>query len=647
MKNLTALLFLSCAVSLAQTSNTAPLTTDVVQNGAHKFDVRAKGAICNGFIKNSVWGGTDDTAAFVSAIASLGNSAIEIPPAGAYGSTCSVAPGSLVIPSKMNSWSVTGSGYQLSTIQDNTMHPSGPLRPLLQVGNDASRLMNSTILRDFTLFGAYGGTPSYPDGIISLYPNNLSQIDDLWVQMPTGINNSIGIKAIAGTAGFGEMKFDRISVFCPNTGAGAKNNTGISIESAFGNVDFVDSNVESCRTGLDFHSVNGTPILNWRGGHFERISNENWGGVSFKIQQASLHAYGVDMQSGMTWLDSSTVGSEISYGGSSSSWSATYSDNGIGNKYFGLSGSPTFGVSLSLRGDEQYSTPNLFQDGQFNTCCSEWTASSASIRASVYPFNAPGSTNGQSMQVVSSANPSDYVSTTVNVTPAGENELLALVYFTGATAPAPTISVIDTASRRTIYGPVTIKPTMATPTGSDVWAYALVRAWIPASSNATTWQIQLSPHTANSHQMLVIPYLAVNPSKVSIAGAIAQASGGGTANCTKTGGGTAYDAYLQASCHLSGENSGAARADLRWNLPAPARSTGVFLRMHVATDENSNFPVCTVNGALKLVLVPNASMDYNFPLPFYPTSIDCSDYFSTASTDPNVMVISQLSVVPW
>jgi len=67
----------------------------------------------------------------------------------------------------------------------------------------------------------------------------------------------------------------------------------------------------------------------------------------------------------------------------------------------------------------------------------------------------------------------------------------------------------------------------------------------------------------------------------------------------------------------------------------------------VATDENSGLPACTVNGTLKLIFVPNASMDYNFPLPFYPTSIECTDFFSKASTDPNVMVISQLSVVPW
>jgi hypothetical protein len=649
MKILAALVFLSCPVAMAQTAQTgtAPLKTDVVQNGPHKFDVRAKGATCNGRITNNVWGGTDDTAAFVAAIQSVGSSAVEIPPAAAYGSTCSVAPGSLVVPSTKDGWSISGSGYQLTTLQDNTLHPSGALRPVLQVGNDANRLLNATILRDFSIFGAYGGTPSYPDGILSLYPNNLSQLDDLWIQMPTGTNNSFGIKATAGAAGFVEMKFDRVSVFCPNNSAGANNNTGIALESAIGNVDFIDSNIESCHTGLSFSGVGGTPILNWRGGHFERISNEGWGGIAFKIQQASLHAYGVDMESGMTWLDASTVGSEISYGGSSRAWPAAYSDSGIGNRFFGLSGSPTYGVSLSLSGAEQYGTQNLFPDGQFNSCCAQWSGSSGNIRATAFPFNAPGATAGQSMSVVSSASASDYVSTTVNVTPGGENELLALVYFTSGTAPAPTVSVVDSASHRTIYGPLTIKPTMAIPGDNDGWAYALLRAWIPASPSATTWQIQLSPHTANPHQTLIVPYLAINPSKVAMTSAIVQASGGGVANCTKTGPGGAYDAYLQAACHLSGENSGAARADVRWNLQALQKSSGVFLRMHVATDENSGLPACTVNGTLKLIFVPNASMDYNFPLPFYPTSIECTDFFSKASTDPNVMVISQLSVVPW
>jgi len=647
MKNLAALLFLFSAVAYAQTdqANTmAPMKSDVVQSGPHKFDVRAKGAICNGRIANAAWAGTDDTAAFISAIRALSGSEIVIPPATAYGSTCSVAPGSLVIPSIRNSWAMTGSGYQLSTIQDDTANPSGPLRPVLQVGDDAKRLMNSTILRDFTVFGAYGGTPSYPDGILSLYPNNLSQLDDLWVQMPTGTNNSIGIKAIASTSGFGEMKFDRVSVFCPNTGARGENNTGISIESSYGNTDFVDSNIESCMTGLSFFSNNGTPILNWRGGHFERISNENWGGVSLKIQQASLHAYGVDMETGMTWLDSSTVGSEISYGGSSRGWPTAYSDNGIGNKIFTLSGSPTFGVSLSLTGAEQYHTTNLFSDGLFESCCSEWTASSGSIRASQYPFTAPAATTGQSLQVVSSASAADFVSTTVNVTPNGEYELLALVYFNASTAPSPTISVVDSTSHRTIYGPATITPTMAMPSGGDAWAYALVRAWIPAAPNATAWQIQISPHTANPRQMLVVPYLAINPSRVSMGAAIANTRGG-VATCTK--GGSGYASYLQATCNVSGGNSGASSSDVKWTLPAPTKPSGVFLRMHVATDASSVFPACSINGTLKLVLVPNASMDYNFPLPFYPTTIDCSDYFSTASTDSNVMAISQLSVVPW
>jgi len=183
----------TAAAQTAQPASSPPVKSDVVQNGPRKFDVRARGAICDGRVTSGTWTGTDDTAAFTAAIRSFAE--LVIPPAPAFGSTCSIAPGTLVVPTGRNSWSLTGEGYELSTLQDNTVHPGGPLPPMLQVGNDPSKLMNSTILRGFSLSGAYGGTPSYPNGLLSLFPNNLSHIEDVWVQLPAGTNNSFGIKA--------------------------------------------------------------------------------------------------------------------------------------------------------------------------------------------------------------------------------------------------------------------------------------------------------------------------------------------------------------------------------------------------------------------------------------------------------------------
>jgi len=622
----------------------APTTTsDVQRTGTHWFDVRSKGAVCNGVLSGSTWSGHDDTAAFQAGLAALAGSQMQLPPAPAFGSTCSVLPGQLSIPSSVYTFAITGRGPQVTTIQDETNTGSGSLSPLLQIGNSTTTLVNNTNLRGFSIYGANG--VSYPNGMLEMYTNNLSTVDDVWLQMSANESSSIGLKNNTAASGaWSEMKFNRFAVYCPNAAADAANNTGISLQAPEGNTDFVDSNIESCNMAMDFSGNDGTPVLNWRGGHLERISLEGFGGVGFRIRQAQLHLNGTDMESGMIYLDSSTVASDISVGGASASWGAPYVDNGVGNRYRSPSSSDFGQAALSLDGGEQYRAPDALPDPLFLISgASAWSTTSSNIAVTTVPLTAPGATSGQALQIVSSVSSSDYAYlTTPALTASKEYELVAVLYFKSSSATAPTISVVDTTTGTVIYGPVTATPTMAVPTQPDSWAYATVRAWIPASSGVTTWQIRVSPNTATSSKVVTLAYLGLNPSSTTMASTATSASGTGTATCTSA---STYATYLSASCALSGSGNGSASAAATWTLSAPTYPTGAFVRLHVASDGNAVAPKCTFNGTLPVYFPLNTSWDYNIPLGFWPTSIHCSDYPGSA-TDPNDMVVSQLSVVP-
>jgi len=67
--------------------------------------------------------------------------------------------------------------------------------------------------------------------------------------------------------------------------------------------------------------------------------------------------------------------------------------------------------------------------------------------------------------------------------------------------------------------------------------------------------------------------------------------------------------------------------------------------MHVATDTNAVSARCLFNGMFPVYFPPNTSWDYNIPLGFWPTSIQCTDYSGMVS-DASDMIVSQLSVVP-
>jgi hypothetical protein len=623
---------------------TAPTTkTDTVRNNARWFDVRAKGAACNGEVNiSNVWSGTDDTAAFQSGLAALPGAEMQLP-ASSFNNFCSVSPGGLVIPSTAAFFNIVGRGPVVSTIQDETNSGSGSVGPLLQVGNNTSTLMSNTNMRGFALSGAYG--VSYPNGLLDMYSNNLTTLEDIWIEMANNETNSYGLKSTITTAsGWGEMKFSRMSVFCPNTTSVGANNTGVFLQSLSGNTDFADSNIESCNIGMDFSGIDGTPILNWRGGHLERISSEGFGGVGFRIRQAQLQLTGTDLESGTIYLDASTVGSDISVSPSAGLWNAAFVDNGVGNRYRAASSSPIEQAALSLDGSEQYQTPSLVPDPLFLVSgASGLSKSSSNISVSTIPLTAPGAKKGQAVQISSSASSSDYAYlTTPALTASAEYELVAVLYFNSASATAPTVSVYDTASGTVIYGPVTATPTMAVPALGDDWAYATVRAWIPASSGVTTWQIRVSPNTATASRVVTLTYLALNPSSTTMAAVSPSASGGGSVTCTSA---SVYSTYRSAACAISGSGNGPANAAATWTLSAPTYPTGAFVRLHVATDGNAVSAKCTFNGVMPVYFPLNTSWDYNIPLGFWPTSIQCMDY-SGAVTDANDMIVSQLSVVP-
>ncbi|MGO9229418.1 MAG: beta strand repeat-containing protein [Bryobacteraceae bacterium] len=604
----------------------ATTISDVQRNGTYWYDVRSKGAACNGTMTGNTWSGTDDTAAFVAAFNNPSASGIEIPPSSGY---CSVLPGQLIVPGGNIYATITGVAIA-SRIQDETNTGSGSNAPILQIGTSSGALSANQRIRGFALLGAYG--VSYPNGLMLMYQNNLSTFEDLILSLPTGATNSYGLMtSVTASQVFQEMRFNRISVYGHNSAY----NTGMFLQSNMGNVDIRDSNIEDVATGMDFSGNDGTPLLDWSGGHLERI-----GTTAFRIRQAQLYLRGAEVEWGNIYLDSSSVGSDISISGGSKS-GPVFIDNGVGNRFYaGASSGGAWQQALNLDGSEQYKTPNTLPDPVFLVSgTSGWSKSSSHIALTAVPLTSPGARAGQAIQISDSTSASDYAYiTTPTLTASGEYELVLVFYFNTSSAPAPTLSVYDTASSTTIYGPVTVTPTMAVPAAyAQDWAYAVQRVWLPASSSVSTWQIRVSPNNATGAPV-TLTYDGLNPSSTTMASAVTATSGGGTATCTAA---SPFSSYLSATCALSGGGSSAA-----WTLSAPAYPTGAFLRVHVSTDANAVSPWVTINGSFRVDFPAGlSSQDYNIPLGFWPATISFEDYYGVV-TDPNDMVISQLSVVP-
>ncbi|HMD76544.1 MAG TPA: hypothetical protein VKG86_04130 [Terracidiphilus sp.] len=625
-------------IGVAGSVAAATTISDVQRNGAKWFDVRSKGAVCNGTVGGNTWSGTDDTAAFVAAINSAASSGIEIPPIATY---CSILPGQVIVPPGNLNISIHGWGAP-TTFIDETNTGSGSNAPMLQIGTSGGGLSADQHIGGFVLQGAYG--VSYPNGMMLMYQNNVSVVDDLYMHIPVGATNSYGLMnaGISAANIWQEMLFNRIHIYGPNSAQGTSGNTGVYLQAAMGNTDFTNSNIESVATGMDFSGVDGTPILNWTGGHMERIV-----GTAFRIRQAQLNLSAADIGTGMIVLDSSSVGSDISRSMCSRGYNNAFIDNGVGNKYFGaVSCTSSYNQALNLDGSEQYKTPNVLPDPVFLVSgTSGWSKSSGNITLTAVPLTSPGAKAGQAIQISDSTSASDYAYiTTPTLTASGEYELVLVFYYNYHSATAPTLSVYDNASSTTIYGPVTVTPTMAVPTGNSAVAYRVMRVWIPASSTVTTWQIRVSPNNATGAPV-VVTYDSLNPSSTTMASGVPVSSGGGTATCTAA---TPYSTYLTATCAISGYTSGST-ANVTWTVSAPTYPTGAFLRFNLATSANAVAPQVLINSiatGLNVSFSPGAhTADYNIPLGFWPTTIEFRDNGGSVS-DPSDMVISQLSVVP-
>jgi len=624
----------------------AAKTSDTIRSGQHWFDVRSKGAFCDGHPTSNGWTGTDDTPAFQAIAANANGAGVEIPPS--PGNMCSILPGpstasQAALTFNTNKFILRGQTLNMSIIQDATNAATAQSNaPLLQIGTGET-LLNGTNLNSLTLRGA--SNVSYPKGMLRMHQNNLTTIEDLGIQFGVNAANSYGLYAPGtATTGFAEMRFNRISIFggADSNGTVNPNNTGIFIQTSEANTDFTESNVENVAIGVDFSSTNGTPILNWTGGHFERIppgGTGNYAGLAFRIRQAQLHLTGANIMAGMIYLDPSTVNSNIDISMAGGGWGAAIVDNGVGNQIHLAAASYSGQQALNLDGSEQYKTTTLTSDPLFLVSgASGWTklGTAAHVTLSNLSLTSPGAKAGQAVLISSTDATSGAYITTQTLTPGTEYELVMVMQWVGGPG-AVRVNVVDNQSSATIYT-TSVQPTMAIPTTGGYSAYRVLRAWIPASSSATTWQIQVVPSLANDSA--IVAYAGVNPSSATMASGVPLASGGGRATCKSA---LPYSSYLSAACAISGRASGA-NASVTWTPRKPTYATGAYVRMHVASDANAVAPMCKI-GTLQLYFLPNTSWDYNVPVGYWPSSIVCQDAHGPAS-DANDMVVSQLSVVP-
>jgi hypothetical protein len=619
-------------------------TSDIIRTGQYWYDVRSKGAVCNGVVAGNAWSGADDTSAFQAIAAAAGWSGIQIPPL--PNTDCSIQPGlstasQAALTFNVNHFSLSGQALNASTIQDETNAATAQSNaPLLQIGTGAS-LLNGTNLSNLALRGAYN--VSYPNGLLRWFQNNLSTVEDVGIRLPANATNSYCMtNSVTASQFWQEMRFNRFSCYGSGSTVTAANNTGIYLQAPEGNTDFTDSNIEAVSIGMDFSGNNGTPILNWTGGHHEQIppysNGEVVAGVAFRIRQAQLHLTGANIQSGMIYLDSSTVNSNIQMSMGAGGSYAPIVDNGVGNQIHLAASSYASQQTLSLNGDEQYKTPTLTADPLFLVSgASGWTkfGTTAHVTLTNISLTSPGAKAGQGVYITSTDTTSGAYITTQTLTPSAEYELVMVLLWQGGQA-ANTVNVYDNASSTTIYT-ASVQPTMALPTAGGYSAYRVLRAWIPASSSATTWQIQVVPSAANN--TAIVAYAGVNPSSTTMASGVPSTSGGGTATCTSA---SPYSSYLSAGCAISGSAGG--NASVTWTPGTPTYPTGAFVRMYVASDANAVAPMCKI-GTLQVYFLPNTAWEYNIPVGFWPSSIVCQDAYGPTS-DPNDMAISQVSVVP-
>lgn len=623
----------SAAAIIAQSTANAALPVaggsykvpvDIERNAAHWFDVRSRGAACNG---------GNDTSGMATALSSPSSSLIELP-----GGTCSIttnspeSPAPIVLPSTSQFFTIQGRGEQYQTTIQQANCPTTS-SPIIQLGDDAA-YGNSMNLRDFSVRSCgTGAGVSFPYGMIQYGSMNLAHMTSVSVKMPgTGLANSIGIMNVLGSANplWAEMLFENVHVYASSASLNS-NTTGVKLSSAGGNTEFYSSSIERFTTGMDFQGVGGTPVLTWIGGHFESIS-----GDAFHIEEASLKAVGVHVTSGNIWLGNSVVGSNISIASPASTLGTTYIDNGIGNKFEGIGAGPIRAKSLTLNGDEWFRVPNnAVPDPVFaKSGLTGWTASAGSMKLATMKI--PGAPYGQSIQFTPVSN-GDYISQTFAVTPSTDY-LFTAAFFFSYIARAAQVQVYDNTSTL-VYDSGSFGGVNGSPAGSvdrGYFAYRVLRKWIPTGS-ATSFTIRLI--APSSTQPIYPLFIALHQSAMTMSAVTLT----GTASCS--GSGASY------ACTTIAENNGTTFDAVKWNITAPTYQSMSFVRFHASVTSGAILPVCIFNGTNVTVntnagwigLVPGTDQDYVIPLNMVPSSIFCYDRNGPPSES---MTISQVSVHP-
>ena len=612
----------------------ATVVGDIERNGTNWYDVRSKGAVCNGILTSGVWSGTDDTAAFAAIGASNPNKqSIQIPPF--PNNYCSIQPGpssgAAAFTINTNGFILAGAVNTASQFVDET-NTSTPVSnaPILQIGTGAS-LLNGTTLRDFGLLGAKN--VSYPYGMLEMFANNITTMARIAIQVPAGATNSYGLYVnTSGAAGglFGEVKFYDWSFY--NTGAGSEpvpgaNNTAAFI-SADSNVDFVNPNVENFNTGIVFQSGpdHGTPNLSWIGGHFERDN------VAFIIQQAQFHLSGV-CPTGAIYLDSSVFGSDINICAAASGYNSPIIDNGVGNQIHEPTMAGSYQAALNFDGSEQYTTLTLTADPLFLVSpTGGWTTFGSGSSIVSYNETSPGAKAGSGITITSTPGGSGGQVTTQTL-PQSSEVVLVLVLRFSKNEPAVTVNVLDNAnSGATIYT-ATVAPTIGLPVTGDGngngVAYKTLRVALPTAANATTFTIQIAPTAAAG--VINVDYYGVNPSSVTQDAGVATSG----ASCTTAG-------VYTDTCTIPGR-SGGPYAGVVWTPSTPTYRTGAYARLTVSTTANAVAPECKF-GTYVVFFPINTTWEVNLPIPFWPDTITCYD--ASASYLYTSMTVSQVSVVP-
>lgn len=616
---------------------TAPsATTDVFRSGSRWFDIRSKGAKCDAV--------TNDTSAFISSLASITNSELQLP-----AGTCMVNPGpstgagSLLITSAHQWGDIAGrNGTHGTIIQDLGVNASSA--PMLTIG-DGTGIGAGADLSNLNLMSPTNGTTvTYPSGMLYLDDWNLQTFRNVTLTQHDSAgspgNNSVGIYANSalGTSFFSEEKCFVCSVYGPGYGL---DTIGIDIISPSGNIDFYGSNVEDWQTGVKVVGYGGTPAFNWFGGHLEQIGNGSrtsvFGSFAFDLDQVTPTIVGANVQSGLVFLGSSVVGGEISIIQNAHGWTNGFVDDGIGNVFHNSADTATAsnGTEIDTDGEEWYRTLNqLVADPRFiKSGVTGWTVSGATVNTS--ETKAPRAPAGRSLYLTSTSANSYTQSPSVTVTPNTDYILTAVVGLSYS-SPMVQLQVYDqTSTLLWDSGQTTCaySPTIAGRSDSICTRVFHQILHVGASSTALNLRL-VDPQASGS---LSLEDWSITPSTM----LSSTASPLGSASCA-----SGTNTY---GCTIPGRNNGSTSTSVSWTLTAPSYQTPAFLIFSANVPDGAKSAFCgwgsDATGSLSRIWLPmNTNRLYVIPINAVPQYITCQSYYDPTSS---IITISDMAVVPY